>query len=316
MLTTAQGEARRHDWSVAIFGVNESETIQRCLLSIDAASKGHSTHVTVLLNGTTDDSLEKIRALKLNDNVAVSVYFCPKADKANAINQFIYELRPPANVYFFVDAYTKVGEGALAAIAAEFARAPGVLIVTGVPINGRSSQATTDATLKGGVVNGQLYALRVSFMDRLIAKGLRLPLGLYRGDSLLGSMGSHDLDPIATKWDNARIAGLGAAPFEIAPLSLFKWSDIRRQFNREIRQALGRFENEAIKSIIYARGYAALPGDAVSLVRTFLANHQVAPRSLKERYFTRLALQRIARAQTPQPADFTQTLVYVSPEQP
>ncbi len=300
-----------YDWSVAIFGVNEAKTIERCILSIDSASEQRRTHISVLLNGTRDNSLDVIRQIKML-NSSVFVYTFPISDKANAINEFIYNIRPKADAYFFVDAYTRIGRNALQKIADGFLQYPNAMIVTGVPVNGRSAEATTAATLKGGVVNGQLYAVRPEFLDRLIANGLKIPLAIYRGDPLLGSMACHNLDALGTEWDNGRIVGIEGATFEISPLSIFKWNDIKRQFNREIRQARGRFENEAIKSIIYKDGYAALPESSNDMIRDFLSAHQLPPRSPKEKFFMRLALKHLKNARNASAADLTPTLAYVS----
>lgn len=305
--------APHFDWSVAIFGVNESSTIERCVLSIESASRERRTHVTILLNGTTDDSLQKLKGLRLSKNMALSVFLYRKADKANAINQFIHELRPAADAYFFIDAYTRIGVGSLEAIAAEMAVNPHALTVTGVPVNGRSAESTTRATLKGGVVSGQLYGLQKEFMARLVDLGLRLPLNLYRGDALIGSMACHNLDPLHTKWDDKRAAGVANASFEISPLSPFRWSDIKRQFNREIRQARGRIENAAIKSIIYSKGYGALPVDSDEMINGYLAKNPTSnAKSLRQRYFNYLCRKRIANSKTCSQSDLTPTMVHAT----
>jgi hypothetical protein len=83
-----------------------------------------------------------------------------------------------------------------------------------------------------------------------------------------------------------------------------------RQFNREIRQARGRFENEAIKSIIYNTGYADLPEHADDMIITFMANTRLPPRSLRERFFMRLAVKRLLHARKATVADLTPTLVH------
>lgn len=295
------------DYDIAVPAVNEAATIERCLLSINRASAGSRARIAVLLNGTTDHSLDIIRSIKL-ENAALSVYRFPAADKANAINRFLYDLRLDARTYVFVDAYAKIGPEALRAMTAALGANPNALIATGVPTSGRSAEAARAKTLQGGVVNGQLYAMTPEFVNRFVAAGLRLPVQLYRGDGLLGSMAAHDLDAAVTKWDSTRIVGVAEASFEISPLSILKWRDIRRQYRREIRQARGRLENEAIKSIIYADGYAALPGNANDMVVRWLKSHRPEPKSLQERYFIRLALRQLDAAR-PAPGDLVPELL-------
>ncbi len=193
-------------------------------------------------------------------------------------------------------------------MAAALSAHPTALIASGVPTTGRSANATRAKTLQGGVVNGQFYAITPEFANRFVAAGFRLPLQLYRGDGLLGSMAAHDFDASATEWDNARVVGVGEATFEISPLSVLKWRDIRRQYRREIRQARGRLENEAVKSIIYASGYAALPGNANDMIKDWLKSHGLKPRSLREGYFLRLALQQLDGAR-PVPSELVPELL-------
>jgi hypothetical protein len=280
------------DFDIAVFAVNEAATIGGCIQSIDRACAGRDAHIAVLLNGTTDHSVEILKALRLS-HAAMSVYRFPVADKANAINHYLYELRRAARVHIGVDAYTRIGEGSFRAIAGAFDADPHALIASALPVSGRSATVVAANTMKGGMINGQCYGLRPDFVDRLVEAGYRLPLQLYRVDGLLGSMAAHDLDALNKPWDNARLIGVQGASFALTPLSIFKWRDIRRQYNREIRQARGRMENAAIKALIYKGGYESLPDNANDMIKIWLRNHKPAPQSAKERYFTGLALREL-----------------------
>ena len=280
------------DFDIAVFAVNEAATIEACIQSIDRACAGWDAHISVLLNGTTDNTVEILQALRLS-HAAMTVYRFSVADKANAINHFLYDMRRPARVHFGVDAYTRIGAGSFQAIAHAFDADPHALIASALPTSGRSAAAVAANTMKGGMVNGQCYGLRPDFVDRLVEAGYRLPLQIYRGDPLLGSMAAHDLDALNKPWDDARLIGVAGACFALTPLSVFKWRDIRRQYNREIRQARGRMENAAIKSIIYAAGYGALPDNANDMIRDWLKNNKLSPKSLRERFFTDLAIRQV-----------------------
>lgn len=288
------------DFDIAVFAVNEAATIGACIASIDRACAGRDGHISVLLNGTTDESVEVLRGLRLN-HAAMTVYRFPVADKANAINHFLYELRRPARVHFGIDAYTTIGASSLQAMADAFEADPHASIASALPVSGRSARVVAAETMKGGLVNGQCYGMRSDFVSRLIAAGYRLPVQLYRVDGLLGSMAAHDLDALKTTWDSSRLIGVAAAQFALTPLSVFKPRDIRRQFNREIRQARGRMENAAIKELIYAGGYAALPVNANDMIRDWLGSHRPSARSMRERLFTRLALKQLAASRNIEP---------------
>jgi len=280
------------DFDIAVYAANEAATIEACVASIDRACAERRAHISVLLNGTTDSSIALLNSMRL-EHASISVYLFPVTDKANAINHFLYRLRQDAEAHFGIDAYTQIAPGALRAIAEALAAQPQAYIASGLPLTGRSAQAMAEQSLHGGAVEGRLYALRPSFVDKLVEAGLRLPLQIYRGDPLLGSMAAHDLDPIGTPWDSRRIIGAPNATFAITPLSIFRWRDIRRQYRREIRQARGVMENEAIKSIIYSAGYAALPENANDMIATWLKTNHPQPRSLRERFFINRALRQL-----------------------
>jgi hypothetical protein len=284
--------AGRLDFDIAVFAVNEAATIGACIASIDQACAGRAAHISVLLNGTTDNTIEILRSLRLA-HTAMTVYRFDAADKANAINHYLYELRRNAAIHIGVDAYARIGEASFRAIADAFGTNPNALIASGLPISGRSAKTVAANTMKGGMVNGQCYAMRPEFIDRLVAANFRLPLQLYRGDGLLGSMAAHDLDAMNKPWDDTRLIGVAEASFAVTPLSIVKPRDIRRQFNREIRQARGRIENEAIKTIIYTMGYAGLPSNANDMIKNWLKAAHPSPRSMREKYFTNLALQQL-----------------------
>lgn len=280
------------DFDAAVYAVNEAATIGACVEAIDRACAGHAAHISVLLNGTTDDSIGRLRALRLS-NATLAVYRFPRADKASAINHYLYRLRRDAAVTFGVDAYVRIDPAAMTAIARALAACPAANAASGVPASGRSAPAETARILRGGTLAGQFHGIRSTFVDRLVTAGYRLPAGLYRVDGLLGSMLAHDLDAVGTPWNDGRIIGVAEAGFTFTPLSPLKWRDVRRQYRREIRQSRGRIENDAIKSIIYSCGYAGLPGQAIDMLGAWLSSHRPPAATLRERHFTWQALRQL-----------------------
>jgi len=280
------------DFEIGVYAVNEALTLRECIGSIDRASAGHRVGITVVLNGTRDSSLEILGSLRL-EHAGLRVFMLPFADKSNAINTFFYDLRRPAEVCIQIDGYARISPGSLAAMRQALFRSEKINIVSTCQATGRSAEAETRRALAGGKCTGQFHALRPSFVDRFVAAGLRLPLRLYWGDGLLGSMAAHDLDAIGKPWDNDRVIGIPEAQFEIRPLSVWHWDDIRRQYRREIRQTMGRLQNQAIKALIYERGYSALPPDANDMVKDWLSAHRPQPRSPWERFKLAQALKQL-----------------------
>ena len=71
----------------------------------------------------------------------------------------------------------------------------------------------------------------------------------------------------------------------------------------------GRLETAAIKEVIYARGYAALPEHADEMIRAYLSVHEPLPTPLRDRPFIAAALRRVRSARPPDPASLVPALV-------
>ncbi len=287
------------DWNVAVFCQNEQDVIVSCLKAIDAAAAGRRVLVCLIVNGSTDESAARAADYARGSNLDFMIVTIPAGDKSNAINAFNVILRVPARTYIYVDGYVTFTPTAFEGLAAELDRRPGAVAATGVCTNGRTMRHATRATLeRGGVLHGQLHAFRPEFIDRMVERGIRLPIGIYWGDGLLGSMAAHDLDARGQPWVDGRIAGVAEAGYAIGSLSLFKPADLRRQFRRMVRQARGRLQNAAIKDLIYRSGYEGLPEYADTMVRDYLARSGVPKTSWRQRPLQWIALRQL-RASRP-----------------
>jgi hypothetical protein len=280
------------DFEIGVYAANEAAVLGDCVLAIDRECAGQRAGITVILNGTRDSSTEVLSSLRLQ-HAGLRVFMLTFGDKSNAINTFFYELRRPAAVCVQVDGYARISAGSLVAMRDALAASAKVNIVSSLQATGRSAEAEARRALAGGKCTGQFHAVRPSFIDRFVAAGLRLPLRLYWGDGLLGSMAAHDLDPIGNPWDNGRVIGIPDARFEITPLAIWRWRDIQRQYRREIRQTMGRMQNKAIQAIIYKDGYAGLPADANDMVKDWLVADRPRPSSLWDRFKLGRALRQL-----------------------
>jgi glycosyltransferase involved in cell wall biosynthesis len=292
------------DVSVAVFCQNESARIGQCLASIQAAAAGMRMQLSVIVNGSTDGSAAAAAAAARACQIPAEIFTIAFGDKSNAINQALYTLSRPAALHVYLDGYSIISPLALRALSQALRDQPHAVAATGVAGNGRTMQAATAETLaQGGRLHGQLHAFRPEFVDRLTASAYRLPVGLYRGDGLLGSMACHNLDALGSPFDGHRIAGAAEATYLFPQLSPFRPGDIRRQFRRKIRQMRGLMENAAIKSLIYAGGYGALPAHADDMIAAWLADHPPPATSAADRVFMHLALRQHRAARRPEPAE-------------
>jgi hypothetical protein len=285
------------DWNVAVFCRNERSSVVDCIASIADASRDRRALITLIVNGSSDDSAALAQGVAERRGIPIAIFAIAHADKSNAINQFCHRLREPARYYFFIDAYAKIGLGSMAVMEALLVQRPDATAATGVAANGRTMKLDAPRASGGGDrLHGQLHVLRAEFVDRLVARNLRLPIGLYRGDGLVGSMVSHDLDPVRHDWEPKRIAGSAEATFEIPMLSMFRPRDLIRQYHRKVRQMRGRMENLAIRGIIYQNGYEGLPEFADDLVKDWLSRKARPAVSLPDRPFLALAVRQIKAA--------------------
>lgn len=303
MESTDKNRDGEWDWNIAVFCRNEQASIGRCIESIAAGIGARRGLITLIVNGSTDQSASVALEAARRCGASIAVYTIEHGDKANAMNRFYYDLRARAAYYFFVDAYAKLAPNALEELAGCLETRPDVVAATGVASNGRTMRRQTEKTLRdGGQLHGQFHALRCDFIDRLVARKIRVPIGLYYGDGLVGSMAMHDLEPRLVPWEPKRIGGRAGATYEIPELSPFRMDDLRRQFHRKTRQMRGRLENLAIRNIVYDHGYEGLPEYADDMIRAYLARHPLPSVSWPDRLFRSRALRQIREARLPDPA--------------
>jgi hypothetical protein len=258
-------------WSAVIFARNEAPTLGPCIRALARAAEDAQLQVTVLLNGTTDNSAEAALTALREARQPGRIFAIARGDKANAVNQFVHHLRPPAPAHVFVDAYAAVAPDALRHLYAALSAQPGALAAAALPSSGRSAEALRAAMLRNPGLHGSLFALRDSFLDRVVAQGLQLPLGLYRGDGLLGSFVMHDLDAAEGGWKTERLALVPEATWTAPSLQPWRVRDWRRQWRRLIQQARGRLQWAALREDIYPHGFSALPQDADARVLRWVA---------------------------------------------
>ena len=302
------------DISIVVIARNEAARLDGCVASILDDLPTAAAAVTVLLNDCRDASAAIIRRLAGVARVPLRGYGIAFADKSNAWNQYLHgPAGLDAGLHVFVDGYAHVRPGSLKALADALAGRPGLNAATGVPSEGRSAAQQRETLVRSGGLHGSLHALPDAFVGRLRARGLHLPTGLYRGDGLIGSFAMYDLDPLSRRWDPARVAVVTEATWSIPP---YRISDLRRHWVRRINQARGRMEGRAIRRIIEAEGYEALPRNADLMLRDDLAAHADA-RPGRFDLFGRLALARLATPRVPEERDLlARPLATPSPTDP
>lgn len=290
-----------YKWSVSVYARNERLNLASCLRAIADARVGNGTHITIILNGSSDSSDIIAHTLARHLQLSAEIYDIRYGDKSNAINQFLYNLRPEAETYFFIDGHATITRPALIELERGLSEADAAVAVP-------ESRADTNAD---GGLQGSLFALKRSLVERIVGAGLKLPVGLYCGDRLIGSFVSNDLDPgDPTAEPRRSIRVVPAATWTVAPPSPWRRRDLSRQWRHRICQARGRLENEAIKEIIYRDGYQGLPDHADRMIAEWIDKSPKTrrPNPIRDP-FAALAVRQIKRASFPRDEDMVPHLL-------
>jgi glycosyltransferase involved in cell wall biosynthesis len=253
--------AERLTWSVAVFVKDEAQTILKCLSSISEAVVEEDAHLFLFVNGSTDRTLQILQNLSSNVRNIMSVFQIAYADKSNAWNQYVHAIRPRAQVHFFVDGYVWTEASAFAAMATTLKDAP-----TAHAANGAVLPDPQGRTQMMPGLHGSLHALRGTFVDRLRDRNIRLPIGLYWGDGLIGAMAHYDLDVIKNSWDNSRVLQVSSAVARYRKRRFWRRHDVMRHARRLVRQAQGRMQNAALKELVKSTNFEGLPRYAPPMV--------------------------------------------------
>jgi hypothetical protein len=283
-------QATSTTWSVAIFAARESaETLSQCIRAALGASKGRDAAIDVLINGNRELAL----AIANRDwpGVAggdgqVRTWSIAAGDKAHAWNEYLHRIWQAGTTAFFIDGYAQVKPDALQALCERLAADEAALGATGVPTCGRSAPRLREQMLKTGGFHGNLHTIRAEAMASLRSSGFRLPLGLYRTDSLIGAVLMFGLDPANNKWDPRRVAVAPDASWHVDGMSDITWNNVRTQAKRVLRQAQGELENRAAREhlAVKRRAPAAMPRTARQLVNDWMEEH---PRQARSLFFKR-----------------------------
>ena len=258
-------------WSVAIFACNEQATIGRSIETVISECAGERAEIHVVVNGSTDRTLAIARDYAKRNPGRVFSHHIAHADKQNAWNQYVHALRTDAEAYIFVDAYAYVTPGSFQALHA--ALKPGVNAAAAIPMSGRSRHRIIQGMREGGGLHGSLHALSRDFIERVRALNFRQPIGLYRGDGLVGAMALLNLDySPGWRYDYTRIALVESASWTFAPLRAWRWADLKRQFRRFLRQQRGPIESQAIVWQVRRTAFKSWPTHADTLITGYLAD--------------------------------------------
>jgi len=190
-------------------------------------------------------------------------------DKCNAWNVFIHETVPSQcpgrEAYSFMDGDVRVVPGSFAAMARALQANPHAHAASAVPASGRNVEPERQGILDQHGLLAGLYSLRGSFVDRLRALSVRIPLKIEGDDGLIGALIKWDLTPERQGFDDQRIVPCSDAAFEFEPMSPARPGDWRMYWKRALRYGRRHYEFQLLGPVLKAGGLAALPMDITEL---------------------------------------------------
>jgi glycosyltransferase involved in cell wall biosynthesis len=278
--------------AVAVFAYNEEKTIVQCLDSIQKSCEGTDTIIHVLANGCTDGTERAVnRYAQTRRNVRLVAI--ELGDKANAWNHYVHVDAPQADVHFFVDGDVMISPGALRNMTECLHRHPEASAAAGLPISGRSRDSLREKLISNREMAGNFYALRGSTVDAFRRRDLRLPVGIFGEDGLVGMLVKCDLDPLEESKPD-RIAPCEEGGFYFDSLSILNLSHWRIYRNRKMRYAIRRQQANMLYPMLFAGGIGAMPRHVADMYRN-RADVLKLRWNGTNTYFDFVAIQRIKR---------------------
>lgn len=278
-------------WAVAVFAHNEAGRVAHALASIAAATGGHGVEIFVLDNGSSDATAAEVRACAASVP-HLNLVEIALGDKANAWNLFIHDfaVRDDGGAFelcFFMDADVTLERDAIDVLAFTLEEMPGALAAGGMPANGRDRDAWRARMVANGMLAGNFYCLRGTFVACLRAQGVRLPVGLIGEDFLVSWLvvqrigapapesSAHAERLIPGAPASVRIVAAAptpcvfhhAAQFRFRSLSPWRPDDIRIYLRRKWRYTLRALQFQMLTQMLARFGVAAMPATVDELYR-------------------------------------------------
>lgn len=314
----AIGKSVQTPWAVAVFACRESMgTLASCVDTLIVASRACSTAVTIdiIVNGNPHLALQATAlAHEATDGARVRVWSISRGDKAGAWNEYIHNIwTDGAQTTFFVDGYIRVRPDAFFHLESALKNNPECHGATGVPTVGPSAGAMRALMLARGGMYGGMHAIRASAMRSYRVIGFRLPVGLYRTDSLIGAIMMFDFKAAGdgNRWTPSAVNVQASATWDVidAPTSIVARLDMF--WKRKQRQAQGMLENRAVHYHLVVKRNApeTLPRFSRNMVLAWAdANQGQVFRMSVRSPLVWLALRRMRRSAEPSELTITKQL--------
>lgn len=260
--------------NLVIFASRESaETLHRTLsCAVNAVTEGSS--IDVLING--NELLAGEAQHWVGRNFA-SLEPCPRiwsisaSDKGNAWNRHIHDIWQGDRHAIYVDGYVRINPAAIEDMMETLSH-DGVLGTSAMPSTGPSARHLRNTMREQGGFHGNLCAISSTALHLMQNRNIRIPIGMYRVDSIMGAFLSFGLDNTENAWNPFKFIPLSpTATWECDAKKWYRPGDVLAWYKRRKRQAKGRIENAAVRYHLAELKCLpeALPGNVRELFRAW-----------------------------------------------
>ncbi len=254
-------------WPVMVLAHNEERHIAGCLDSIFTADPDREFEVYVMANGCTDRTEAIVRDYG-RKRPQVHLVSIALGDKCNAWNVFMHDIVanacPGRNIYFFMDGDATAAPNAFKALARGLDNTPYANAAAAVPLAGRNAERDAATMLVEHALVANLYALRGSFVERLLERGVRVPLKMEGDDGMIGAFVKWDLEPTRGT-DDKRVVVCPDAGFRFEPFTPRRLSDWKAYWKRAVRYGRRNYEFRLLGPLIESEGMSAVPTDVTEI---------------------------------------------------
>lgn len=242
--------SKKFDVSIVISAAREHiDTLRETLRSCTMACQGLTSKFHLLINGNLQ--LAKDAVELVNTEFAeheITTWHFALADKANCWNTYCHSIKEPSYLHFFIDGYVRPNPDSIK-VCLDYFQKYQPAAITGVPSFGRSAKKLREEMVSQGGIHGNLFAMSDESISKVVESGFKLPIGLYRVDSVIGAAINFHFSPEKHSWDSTRIKVLESVSWEIDPQKWYSWKDLKSQVKRMLRQGRGILENRAVKQL-------------------------------------------------------------------
>lgn len=245
-------------YNIVMFAYNEEANIVRSIESVFHNVDENLNAFYLIANGCTDNTVLVASATKEKLGFSsMHIKQISLGDKCNAWNTYVHEYshehphKKSDNIetHFFTDADVRFSDQCFVKMSHRLTSSePNTVVIAGMPLSGRNNAFYHELVTQRACFFGNLYGMRLSFIQRIKDTGFRLPIGLNWIDSFLTkavntdlSFGKHNL-PNRTTW----IESVG---YNFDSLRFWKREDITLYLNRIARYELGKIQEHYLDAL-------------------------------------------------------------------